>query len=184
MTAALAIVSTVLALALWLDFTTWRNPPAYVIRLRCWWADTRMIWRARRDERRRLRAWRAASEALRTDYQRAADRENAALRKLIVGGVVIVALVAAVILAGCGGVYPFEPAPDAGADTGLSPLPDCAVVYPGLVLIAHDCDDPLHPSCEQCSAEDASGNFVTTVAQCHPFGRVTDVCAARCGECP
>lgn len=113
------------------------------------------------------------------DYAAADRGEHNAVVGLALTAILVVGAIVAVLVAGCGGSYPLEPAPDAGADAGPS-VPNCA---PAGNLIAHGCDDPLHPGCVQCGQEDPLGNWIGTLAACHPFGHADEVCAARCAEC-
>ncbi len=134
--------------------------------------------RARRARRRRHRAAAAANEALSTFYDRAAVAERRALIELAWLAVVVVGLVVALIVAGCGGVYPLEPSPDAGADAGSPP---CAAPA-GYVVIAHGCDCAAAPLLDVCSTETPDGRDPAPLAGCTLANGET--CAAACPVCP
>jgi hypothetical protein len=124
--------------------------PGSMRALRGWWADRVQVWRARREWKRRKLARASAQAALDPDdiFGR---RERAQARSIDIGIAVGLALavVAAMLLHGCGGRYPIDGADDAAshapadsgaADTGAPEVhePQCADLTPGEEFFAAD----------------------------------------------
>lgn len=155
------------------------EPGRIVRRLRVWFWERRIEREANRRLRQAEKARRAADWALASDYRRADRRETRAAIELTIIGVVVIGMVVALIVAGCGGVYPLEPSPDAGADTG-APLPPCAAPA-GYVVIAHGCDCASDPFADDCGTETSQGSDHRVLVNCR-IGN-GEHCVADCAGC-
>lgn len=163
---------------IWLAWVLWsvfiagylfwsREPLARAVRVWLW--TRRIEWEAWRRERAHERARRAADFALASDYRRADRLERRAVVELVSIAVVVVGLVVAVILAGCGGAYPLMPSLDAGADVGADVGADADTdvgvpACPPVLTNIDTCTSPYSSyfCCQQCYV----GDFVLVQRPC------------------
>lgn len=143
--------------------------------------ERRAARRARRRRRAERRAAIAAGRALQasqSQWDRAYRAERRAFVELAFLAVVVVGLVAALIVAGCGGCYPLEPSPDAGADAGSPPCTAPA----GYVILAHSCDCASAPALDECATETSDGHDHQQLSGC--VQQNGETCTAACPVCP